>query len=85
MEATFRIEVLTAERVVLDEHIVALQACGTEGCFGVLAHHAPFSTALAPGPLTLRFVDGRREVLRLSGGVFEVADNHAVVLADTVE
>jgi F-type H+-transporting ATPase subunit epsilon len=77
--------VLTAERVVLDEDVVALQACGTEGFFGVLAHHAPFTTTLAPGPLTLRFADGRREVLRLSGGVFEVAGNRAVVLADAVD
>lgn len=85
MEATFRIEVLTAERVVLDEDVVALQACGTEGFFGVLAHHAPLTTTLAAGPLTLRYLGGRQLVLRLSGGVFEVAGNHAVVLADAVE
>jgi len=85
MEAHFRIEVLTAERVVLDEDVVAVQARGADGFFGVLAHHAPFTTTLAAGPLTLRFANGRRQVLQLSGGIFEVAGNHAVVLADAVE
>jgi F-type H+-transporting ATPase subunit epsilon len=85
MEATFRIEVLTADRMVLDELIVSLQARGTEGFFGVLARHAPFISALAAGPLTLRYPDGRSQVLRLSGGVLEVAANHAVVLADAIE
>ena len=85
MEATFRIEVLTADRVVLDAIIVSLQARGTEGGFGVLAHHAPFITTLAAGPLALQYPDGRSRVLRLSGGVFEVAANRAVVLADAIE
>jgi len=84
MEATFRVRVLTAERTVLDAEVVSLQARGSQGFFGVLAHHAPFITALTPGPLTLKYPGGRREVLQVGAGCFEVSGNHAVVLADTV-
>jgi F-type H+-transporting ATPase subunit epsilon len=84
MEPTFRVHVLTGERTVLDDEVVSLQARGTEGFLGVLAHHAPLITTLAAGPLTLRYPDGRREVLNLTGGVLEVQHNHAIVLADAI-
>ena len=84
MEATYHVEVLTPERVVLEADVVSLQAHGTEGHFGVLAHHAPFIATLAAGPLTLRYPDGRLVTLQLSGGLFEVAQNRAIVLADGV-
>jgi F-type H+-transporting ATPase subunit epsilon len=84
MEPTFRVHVLTGERTVLDEEVVSLQARGTEGFLGVLAHHAPLITTLAAGPLTLRYPDGRRQALELTGGVLEVRHNHAIVLADAI-
>jgi F-type H+-transporting ATPase subunit epsilon len=85
MESTFRVQVFTGERTVLDEDVVALQARGREGHFGVLAHHAPFITVLAPGPLELRYPGGERARLALGGGVLEVSDNRVTVLADAVE
>ncbi|MBP6875386.1 MAG: F0F1 ATP synthase subunit epsilon [Candidatus Eisenbacteria bacterium] len=85
MAATFRIRLLTPERSVLEKDIVHLQARGSEGFLGILAHHAPLLTALAPGPLTIRKVDGNTEVFAVSGGMLEVSNNQATVLADAVE
>jgi F-type H+-transporting ATPase subunit epsilon len=85
MAATFQVRILTAETTALEAQIVHLRAPGSEGFLGVLAHHAPLITTLRPGPLRLDHPDGRREVLAVSGGFLEVADNQAVVLADALE
>ncbi len=85
MPATFAVQVLTPERAVLAGEIVSLQAPGSEGFLGVLAHHAPLITALRPGPVRLRYASGAEEVLAVSGGFLEVAGNRAVILADAAE
>jgi F-type H+-transporting ATPase subunit epsilon len=51
---------------------------------GVLAHHAGLVTALMPGTLTVRKAGGTEEKLTVTGGFFEVSDNSATVLADSV-
>jgi len=85
MTQTFTVRLLTAGKTVLEAQVVALQAPGSEGFLGVLAHHAPLVTLLRPGPLTLTRPDGAREVFAVSGGFLEVARNWAVVLADAIE
>ena len=85
MATSFEFRVLTAEKSALEAEIVHLQAPGSEGFLGVLAHHAPLITALVPGPVTLEFPDGRGEVIAISGGFLEVGNNQAVVLADALE
>ena len=57
----------------------------TQGCFGVLAHHAALVTSLAAGTLRVRHADGRLERWQVGGGFFEVSNNRATVLADAVE
>jgi len=85
MAATFRVRVLTPERTVFEGEIVHLEAPGSEGFLGVLAHHAPLLTALRSGALTLREESGRTQVFALSGGILEVSDNQATILADAAE
>jgi F-type H+-transporting ATPase subunit epsilon len=85
MAATFTVALLTPEKTVLSAEVVSLVAPGSQGFLGVLANHAPLITALGPGPLTLRYPDGRVEVVCVSGGFLEVSHNRAVVLADAVE
>lgn len=85
MEATYRVELLTPEKTILDAEVSAIVAPGTEGFLGVLANHAPLITGLDPGPLTLTYPGGRKEVFSLGGGFLEVSHNHAMVLADSAE
>jgi F-type H+-transporting ATPase subunit epsilon len=69
---------------VFEGPVEYVQVPGSEGYLGVLAHHAALVTALASGTLTLRHGDGREERMRVSGGFFEVSNNRATVLADSV-
>ncbi len=85
MPATFHLSVLTPEKSVFDGDVEYVEVPGTEGYLGVLAHHAALVTALAPGTLTVRKPDGAVEKVGVSGGFFEVSNNQATVLADSVE
>ena len=84
MAAAFQLSILTPEKAVFEGSVEYVQAPGTEGYFGVLAHHAGLVTALANGTLTVRHVGGREDRWIVSGGFFEVSQNRASVLADNV-
>ncbi len=80
----FDLSILTPEQTVYEGKVEYVQVPGSEGYLGVLAGHAPLVTALASGFLTARLPGGDEKLWRVSGGFFEVADDHATVLADEV-
>lgn len=84
MAAVFQLSILTPEKAVFEGAVEYVQAPGTEGYFGVLAHHAALVTALANGTLRVRHVGGREDRWVVSGGFFEVSQNKATVLADNI-
>ena len=82
--ATFRLEIVTAERMVFSDDVTALIAWGVEGQLGILPHHAPLMTMLQPGDLVIR-KEKEEEVLAISGGFLEVRPDKVIVLADACE
>ena len=84
MASTFHLSILTPEKSVFSGDVEYLQVPGSEGYLGVLAHHAALVTALAAGDLTVRRANGSEEKVAVSGGFFEVSNNRATVLADSV-
>jgi F-type H+-transporting ATPase subunit epsilon len=82
--ATFRLEVVTAERLVFSDDVNVVVAWGTEGQLGILPHHAPLMTMLLPGDLLIR-KDNEEQYLAISGGFLEVRPDKVVVLADACE
>jgi len=82
--ATFKLEIVTAERLVFSEDIDALVAWGVEGQLGILPHHAPLMTMLQPGDLMIR-KNKEEEYLAISGGFLEVRPDKVIILADACE
>ena len=82
--ATFKLEIVTAERMVFSDDVTALIAWGVEGQLGILPHHAPLMTMLQPGDLLIR-KDKEEEILAVSGGFLEVRPDKVIVLADACE
>jgi F-type H+-transporting ATPase subunit epsilon len=82
--ATFKLEIVTAERMVFSDEVSALIAWGVEGQLGILPHHAPLMTMLQPGDLMIR-KDKEEEYLAISGGFLEVRPDKVIILADTCE
>lgn len=82
--ARLTVEVITAERSVVQDEADMVIAPTVEGVIGILPRHAPLLTALAPGVMVLKR-DGSEEELAISGGFLEVNRDRVLVLADTAE
>lgn len=84
MTKKITLEVVTPERVVLREEVDSFIAPAKEGYLGVLPGHAPLVAELSIGVLTYK-ADGKQDTAAISGGFMEVAQDKAVLLADTAE
>ena len=82
--ATFKLEIVTPEKMVFSGEVSAVLAWGVEGQLGILPHHAPLMTILQPGDLVFR-KEGKEEALTISGGFLEVRPDKVVILADACE
>ncbi len=84
-ESTYKLDVITPEKVVYSKDVTAIVAHGTSGYLGVLAHHTPLVTSLEPGPFKITEPGDKEVTFSLDGGFMEVRGNKVVVLADAVE
>jgi F-type H+-transporting ATPase subunit epsilon len=84
MASTFHLSILTPDRAVFDGEVEYIEVPGGQGYLGVLAHHAALVSTLISGTLTVRHRGGHEDKLAVSGGFFEVSNNRATVLADSV-
>lgn len=82
--ATFRLEIVTAERLCFADDVNVLVAPGVEGQLGILPHHAPLMTMLQSGELLIR-KDNEEIYWAITGGFLEVRSDKVVVLADACE
>ncbi|MBW2310515.1 MAG: F0F1 ATP synthase subunit epsilon [Deltaproteobacteria bacterium] len=81
---TFRLELVTAERLVYSDDVNMVIAWGIEGQLGILPHHAPLMTMLQPGELIVKKGD-EEFYLAVTGGFLEVQPDKIIILADACE
>lgn len=78
------IEIVAAERRVLEDDVDEVLAPTPNGQVGILPRHAAMLTILVPGELRLK--KGSDEtILAIGGGFLEVNNNRIVILADSAE
>jgi F-type H+-transporting ATPase subunit epsilon len=82
--SSFKIDIVTAERIVYSAEADIVIAPGVEGQLGILPHHAPLMTILQAGELVVRR-GGEENSLAISGGFLEVRPDRVIVLADQAE
>lgn len=82
---TFLLEVVTPERIALSEEVQFLVIPAMEGELGILRNHAPIVAGLKIGVLRYTMPNGDIHYMAFSGGLMEVIDNEAKVLAETAE
>jgi len=80
----FTMEIITPERVVVEEEVEGVVLSSPEGFFGILRGHAPFIGGLSVGVLKYR-KDGRLHCVATDNGVFEMSGNKLRVMADSAE
>ncbi len=85
MPDSYRLRIITQERVYLDQPTYSLRAPGLEGYFGVRPGHAPMVAALGHGRLTVTPLGGGQREFDCDGGTLEVSREEGVlVLADAI-
>ncbi|MGD0265712.1 MAG: F0F1 ATP synthase subunit epsilon [Candidatus Methylomirabilota bacterium] len=81
---TFKLEIVTPQRLIVSDEVTELMAPGAEGYFGVLPGHIPFITTMDIGEITYwRGKDERH--LAVTWGYIEVQGDKVIVLAETAE
>jgi F-type H+-transporting ATPase subunit epsilon len=81
---SFKIDIVTAERIVYSADADVVIAPGVEGQLGILPNHAPLMTILQAGELVVR-KGAQEEIMAISGGFLEVRPDRVIVLADQAE
>jgi len=84
-EKTFRLEIITAGKVVFQDEATSVTAPGTMGGFQVLYDHAPLISTMEIGEIKVMDKNGNKILFATSGGFVEVNENAVVVLAETAE
>lgn len=79
-----KLDIVTAERLVLSEDVDFVSAPGVDGILGILPRHEPLVTALNFGELRYK-KDGDEFTFAIGGGFMEVRPDKVTVLADTAE
>jgi len=82
--ATFKLEIVTPEKMIFSDDVSVVLAWGVEGQLGILPYHAPLMTMLQPGDLVIR-KGTEEDYLTISGGFLEVRPDKVVILADACE
>jgi len=78
------LELVTAERLVLQDDADMVIAPAADGEVGILPHHAPLLTTLIPGELRIKR-GGIEQALVVTGGFMEVLNDQVTILADAAE
>lgn len=83
MASQFELIVVSAERKIFCGDVTRVRVSGVDGELGVYAGHTPLLTAIKPGMVKFDLVDGKEELIYVSGGFLEVQPTVVTVLADT--
>jgi len=79
-----KLEVVSAEKMVMQCDVVNVIARTDEGDVGILPGHEPLMAALVPCMVEIVVVDGTTEILAIDGGLLAVAQGHVRVLSHEV-
>jgi F-type H+-transporting ATPase subunit epsilon len=82
---TFKLKVITPEKVFFEGDIAQLTVKTTEGNEGFLAHHINYCAILPSGEMKITFPDNSSRSGAVSSGVLKFSDNTATILASACE
>jgi F-type H+-transporting ATPase subunit epsilon len=84
MAETIQLEIVTPERLVVNEPVEYIEIPGKTGYLGVLPGHAPLISELAAGELSYRTGNQTKRVA-VAWGFAEILQTKVTVLAETAE
>jgi F-type H+-transporting ATPase subunit epsilon len=85
MADTFLLQLVSPERMLVDEQVSEVQVPALDGYIGVLPGHAALLSELKPGGVLTYTAGGQAKTLAVYGGFVEVLGESCRVLADSAE
>jgi len=80
-----KLDIVTPLGRIFEGEIKEAYFPGLEGEFGVLEGHAPLTTTLVPGVITIKKPDNKEEIVAINSGYVEVTPDHVNVLVDDAQ
>ena len=85
MVETLQVEIVTPEKLVVNDQASELTMPGKKGYLGILPGHAPLITELSVGEISYRNASGQMKFLSVAWGFAEVLPNKITILAEIAE
>lgn len=85
MADTMQLQLVSPERMLVDEQVTEVQIPALDGYIGAMPGHAPLLSALKPGGVLTYISGGQQKTLAVYGGFVEVMPDRVRVLADAAE
>ena len=85
MAENIKLEIVTPDKLVVDDDAQIVMAPGTDGEFGVLKGHTPFLTSLKVGTVKYKDASGKEREVFVSGGFSEALPDKVTILAESAE
>jgi len=85
MAENIKLEIVTPDKLVVDDDAQIVMAPGTDGEFGVLKGHTPFLTSLKVGTVKYKDAAGKERLVFVSGGFSEALPDKVTILAESAE
>jgi F-type H+-transporting ATPase subunit epsilon len=85
MADTLLLQLVSPERMLVEEQVSEVQVPAMDGFLGVLPGHAPLISELKPGGVLTYQANGKQKVLAVLGGFVEVLPDRVRVLADNAQ
>jgi F-type H+-transporting ATPase subunit epsilon len=85
MADTFQLQLVSPERMLVDEQVTEVQVPALDGYIGAMPGHAPLLSVLKPGGVLTYTAGGQTKSLAVYGGFVEVLPDRVRVLADAAE
>ena len=78
----FKLEIITPNGVIFDGEVAQVTLPGSEGEFGVLAHHAALVTLLDTGVITIQKPDGSTASVAINSGYVKVEEEKTTCIVE---
>mgnify|MGYP000984434783 CR=1 FL=1 len=76
------LEIVTPDTSVFEGEVSLVQLPGLDGSFEILNNHAPMIAVLKKGQVKIETMAKETKFFDVNGGVLEIVNNKAVVLAE---
>ncbi len=82
---TFRLQIITPDKILFDGDAVQLTARTTEGDVGILAGHTRYAAILKTGALSIKLENGENRTAAVASGALKVSDEKTTVITTAAE